>query len=131
MLAFPDGSGKVTTNYNTVPLQKCSLSSKYETFEIQAIAIEFLNGGLPRVNLGKKVPGSMLCNMGGGGRRAGGGRRGEKPTAYNGLELEEHLSLGSGAGSDLLKNPASRDTSPETPAERCPAFKERKFGGIG
>lgn len=67
MLAFPDGSGKVTTNYNTVPLQKCSLSSKYETFEIQAIAIEFLNGGLPRVNLGKKVPGSMLCNMGGGG----------------------------------------------------------------
>ncbi|XP_059851117.1 beta-1-syntrophin isoform X5 [Delphinus delphis] len=28
--------------------------------------------------------------------------------------MEEHLSLGSGAGSDLLKTPASKDTSPET-----------------
>ena len=39
---------------------------------------------------------------------------GQKQRAYNVLELEEHLSLGSGAGSDLLKTPASKDTSPET-----------------
>lgn len=39
---------------------------------------------------------------------------GQKQRAYNVLEMEEHLSLGSGAGSDLLKTPASKDTSPET-----------------
>lgn len=78
--------------------------------------------------LGRKSQEAYCVIWGGGGRP---GRIGEKPTAYNGLELEEHLSLGSGAGSDLLETPASRDTSPAMRQKDVLHLKRGSLGGLG
>lgn len=51
--------------------------------------------------------------------------------AYKVLEPEAHLPLGSGAGRDLLKSPAGRDTSPETPQKDVLHLKKGSFGRWG
>ena len=54
----------------------------------------------------EKVPGSTWDGT-------GGEKMGQKHRAYSVLKLGRHLFPGFGAGSDLLKTPASTGTSPE------------------